>query len=215
MTNNISPTSSISDYVLEARALACVRGEKRLFSDLNLRVVSGVCLHIRGENGVGKTSLLRLLTGLAKPDSGEVFWSNQSITKEPLVYHRDLLFLGHRDALKEDLTALENVQMYAALDDVALSREKALAALWRFGLRGREHLPVNFLSAGQKRRVLMARMLTREAKLWILDEPFNALDVGAVHELQNLIAEQLDHGGLVVLTSHQEVRLPNLQVLDL
>lgn len=215
MTNDISPTSNRSDYVLEARGLTCVRGEKQLFSGLNLRVSSGYCLHVRGENGVGKTSLLRLLTGLAKPESGEVLWGNQQISSNLIGFHRDLLFLGHRDALKEDLTALENLQMYAALDAVVLTQEKALAALWRFGLRGREYLPVSFLSAGQKRRVLMARMLTRQAALWILDEPFNALDVKAVHELENLIAEQVLNGGLVVLTSHQEVNISNVQVLDL
>ncbi len=215
MTANISNTSSKSSLVLEARGLCCVRGERQLFSGLNLRITSGDCLHVRGENGVGKTSLLRLLTGLSKPESGEVLWGDQSISVDSVAYHRELLFLGHRDALKEDLTALENLQMYAALDDVSLPQEKALAALWRFGLRGRENLPVNYLSAGQKRRVLMARMLTRQAKLWILDEPFNALDTQAVHELQNLIVEHLSVGGLVVLTSHQEVNISNVQVLEL
>jgi len=215
MTANISTISSKSTLVLEGRGLCCVRGERQLFADLNVRVLSGNCLHVRGENGVGKTSLLRLLTGLSKPESGEVLWGDHSISIDPLAYHRELLFLGHRDALKEDLTALENLQMYAALDDVSLAQESALAALWRFGLRGRENLSVNCLSAGQKRRVLMARMLTRQAKLWILDEPFNALDVQAVHELQNLIAEHISGGGLVVLTSHQEVSIPNVQVLEL
>jgi heme exporter protein A len=215
MTNNNSLTSGNSTHVLEARALTCVRGDKQLFSGLSLKALPGSCLHIRGENGVGKTSLLRLLTGLAKPDMGEVFWDGVSISADPLAYHKDLLFMGHREALKEDLTALENLQIYAALDAVVLPEEKALAALWRFGLRGREHLPISFLSAGQKRRILMARMLTRQAKLWILDEPFNALDVNAVRELEGLISEQLASGGAVVLTSHQEVRLPNLQALDL
>jgi heme exporter protein A len=200
---------------LEARGLACIRGERQLFSRLNLAVSGGECLHVRGENGVGKTSLLRLLTGLSKPESGEVLWNGLAISAEPTYYHRDLLFLGHRDALKEDLTALENLQLYAALDDIRLPEDKALAALWRFGLRGREHLPVNCLSAGQKRRVLMARMLTRQAKLWILDEPFNALDIQAVQALQGLIAEHIEQGGLVVLTSHQEVNLPQVRVLDL
>ena len=215
MTDTFSPISSKSELVLQARELSCVRGERQLFSNLNLRVVSGNCLHVRGENGVGKTSLLRLLTGLSKPEVGQVLWDEQSIAIDPLSYHRELLFLGHRDALKEDLTDLENLLMYAALDNMPLSTEKALSALWRFGLRGREHLPVNCLSAGQKRRVLMARMSTRGASLWILDEPFNALDINAVQELQNLMVEHLDQGGLVVFTSHQEVKLPNLQVLDL
>ena len=215
MTVNISSSSSNSALTLEARALACVRGERRLFEGLNLTVSGGECLHVRGENGVGKTSLLRLLTGLSKPEAGEILWGGLSINKDAIDYHRELLFLGHRDALKEDLTALENLQLYAALDDIDLSDEKALSSLWRFGLRGREYLPVSCLSAGQKRRVLMARMLTRQARLWILDEPFNALDIYAVQALQELIGEHIDHGGLVVLTSHQEVMLPHVRVLDL
>jgi len=215
MTATISQTPHTSDYVLQARALSCVRGERLLFSDLDLLVRAGECLHVRGENGVGKTSLLRILTGLSKPESGEILWKQQAIAAESTQYHRELLFLGHRDALKEDLTALENLEMYAAIDDVALSQEQVLSSLWRFGLRGREHLPVSCLSAGQKRRVLMARMLTRQAKLWILDEPFNALDINAVHALQALIAEHLEHGGLVVLTSHQNIDIPNMKVLEL
>ena len=215
MTVETLSSSSKPHFMLEARMLCCVRGERRLFQDLNLTVTSGECLHVRGENGVGKTSLLRLLTGLATPESGEILWNGQSISRDVSSFHRGLLFLGHRDALKEDLTALENLELYAALDDIHLPGDKALAALWRFGLRGREHLPVNCLSAGQKRRVLMARMLTRQAKLWILDEPFNALDIDAVKALQGLIAEHVEEGGLVILTSHQEVSLAHVRVLDL
>ncbi|MBU3540038.1 cytochrome c biogenesis heme-transporting ATPase CcmA [Polynucleobacter sp. UB-Tiil-W10] len=215
MTANTFFSSSKPHLKLEAHALCCVRGERRLFQDLNLTVSAGECLHVRGENGVGKTSLLRLLTGLSKPEAGEIAWGGQSIAIDTSAYHSALLFLGHRDALKEDLTALENLQLYAALDGVELSDEKALSALWRFGLRGREYLPVNCLSAGQKRRVLMARMLTRQAKLWILDEPFNALDIHAMQALQGLISEHLEQGGLVVFTSHQEVSLPQMKVLDL
>jgi heme exporter protein A len=215
MTATISATSSKSNFVLQARALSCVRGERELFNQLDLEVKSGECLHVRGANGVGKTSLLRILTGLSKPESGDVLWNHHSIKEDPRQYHRELLFLGHRDALKEDLTALENLQMYAALDDISITSEQALAALWQFGLRGREELPVHYLSAGQKRRVLMARMAIRQAKLWILDEPFNALDVDAVQALQNLIAEHLHGGGLVILTSHQEIHLPHVRVLEL
>ena len=215
MTIDTHSSSNTPHLTLEARALTCIRGERQLFQNLNLSVTAGECLHVRGENGVGKTSLLRLLTGLSKPEAGEVLWNHQSIAKDPSTYHRELLFLGHRDALKEDLTALENLQLYAVLDDIHLPGDKALAALWRFGLRGREDLPVQYLSAGQKRRVLMARMASRQAKLWILDEPLNALDFNAAHELQNLMIEHLYHGGLIVFTSHQEVKLPNLQVLDL
>ena len=211
--NSSFPASSAS--VLEARALTCIRGERELFSGLDLQVFAGQCLHIRGENGVGKTSLLRLLTGLTSPESGEVLWSRHSIKEEASEYHNKLLFLGHRDALKEDLSAIENLRLYAAIDGITLSEQDAFASLWRFGLKGREDLPVNCLSAGQKKRVLMARMLMRGAQVWILDEPFNALDTHAVLELQGLIAEHLESGGLAVLTSHQPLAIPGLRVLDL
>ena len=201
--------------ILEARAITCVRGERELFSGLNLQVFAGECLHIRGENGVGKTSLLRLLTGLSPPDKGQILWDGKSIKEDARSYRRKLLFLGHRDALKEDLTAIENLRMYAAIDGVALSEEDAFKSLRRFGLRGREDLPVNFLSAGQKKRVLMARMVSRNAQIWILDEPFNALDVRAVQELQEVISEHLASNGSVVLTSHQPLSMVNLRALDL
>lgn len=215
MTAINSSFSASSPAALEARAISCVRGERELFSGLHLQVFAGQCLHIRGENGVGKTSLLRLLTGLASPDSGEVLWNSHPIKKEASEYHSKLLFLGHRDALKEDLSAIENLRMYTAIDGIALSEQDAFSALWRFGLKGREDLPVNCLSAGQKKRVLMARMVTRRAQVWILDEPFNALDSHAAQELQGLIAEHLEGNGLVLLTSHQPLAIPGLRVLDL
>lgn len=215
MTAINSSFSASLPAALEARAISCVRGERELFSGLHLQVFAGQCLHIRGENGVGKTSLLRLLTGLASPDSGEVLWNGHPIKKEASEYHSKLLFLGHRDALKEDLCAIENLRMYTAIDGIALSEQDAFSALWRFGLKGREDLPVNYLSAGQKKRVLMARMVTRRAQVWILDEPFNALDSHAAQELQGLIAEHLDGNGLVLLTSHQPLAIPGLRVLDL
>ena len=204
-----------STPLLEARDLTCIRGQRALFEGLSFGISSGECLHVSGENGVGKTSLLRLLSGLSRPEMGEVLWGGKSIVSDSASYRHQLLYMGHRDALKEDLTSLENLEMYAVLDDVALSQENALATLWRFGLRGREDLPVSCLSAGQKRRVLMARMITRQAKIWILDEPFNALDSNAVQILQKLIEEHIDAGGIVILTSHQALVIEGLRVLKL
>ena len=212
-TNSSFPASATA--VLEVRQITCVRGDRALFSGLDLQLFAGQCLHIRGENGVGKTSLLRLLTGLASPESGEVLWCGYPIKEQASEYHSKLLFLGHRDALKEDLSAIENLRMYAAIDGIALSEQDAFASLWRFGLKGREDLPVNCLSAGQKKRILMARMLTRRAQVWIVDEPFNALDTHAVGELQDLIVEHLQGNGLVALTSHQPLAISGLRVLDL
>ena len=217
MTTHISePTHlSLNPSSLRANALTCVRGERTLFTGLNLEVSAGEWLHVRGENGIGKTSLLRLLSGLTKPAAGEIFWNEQLISVDPSEYHRNLLFLGHRDSLKEDLTALENLSISTTLDGITVSEEEILLALHRFGLRGREDLPVNCLSAGQKRRVLLARLLLRQAKLWILDEPFNALDVRAVEMLSELILEHIASGGMAIMTSHQEIPMPNGRVVQL
>jgi len=217
MTTHISepPHLSLNPSSLRANALTCVRGERTLFTGLDLEVSAGEWLHVRGENGIGKTSLLRLLSGLTKPAAGEIFWNEQLISADPSEYHRNLLFLGHRDSLKEDLTALENLSIATALDGITVSEEEILLALHRFGLRGREDLPVNCLSAGQKRRVLLARLLLRQAKLWILDEPFNALDVRAVEMLSELILEHIASGGMAIMTSHQEIPMPNGRVVQL
>ena len=215
-THNSEPTNlSLNPSSLRANALTCVRGERTLFTGLDLEVSAGQWLHVRGENGIGKTSLLRLLSGLTKPAAGEIFWNEQLISVDPSEYHRNLLFLGHRDSLKEDLTALENLSISTTLDGITVSEEEILLALHRFGLRGREDLPVNCLSAGQKRRVLLARLLLRQAKLWILDEPFNALDVRAVEMLSELILEHIASGGIAIMTSHQEIPMPNGRVVQL
>ena len=213
--NSEPPNLSLNPSSLRANALTCVRGERTLFTGLDLEVSAGEWLHVRGENGIGKTSLLRLLSGLTKPAAGEIFWNEQLISADPSEYHRNLLFLGHRDSLKEDLTALENLSIATALDGIAVTEDEILLALHRFGLRGREDLPVNCLSAGQKRRVLLARLLLRQAKLWILDEPFNALDVRAVEMLSELILEHIASGGMAIMTSHQDIPMPNGRVVQL
>ncbi|MES2948250.1 MAG: cytochrome c biogenesis heme-transporting ATPase CcmA [Pseudomonadota bacterium] len=201
--------------MLSAHGLGCVRGERRLFAHLDLAVDAGQWLHVRGENGAGKTSLLRLLAGLAHPAEGEVRWCGLPIQDADSPYRRDLLFFGHHGALKEDLSALENLSFAAAMDGAALPETQALAALYRVGLRGREDLPIRVLSAGQKRRVMLARLATRNARLWVLDEPFTALDVKAVDLLATLINEHLAQGGMAVLTSHQTMPIPGGQVVQL
>jgi heme exporter protein A len=201
--------------MLSAHGLACVRGDRRLFSGLDLTVAAGEWLHVRGENGAGKTSLLRLLAGLAQPDAGEIRWCGQKIGTADEEYRQNLLFFGHHGALKEDLTALENLEFAAAMDGEALSMEDALRALQQFGLKGREQLPVRVLSAGQKRRVMLVRLATRKAKLWVLDEPFTALDVKAVDLLSNLISAHVTAGGMAVLTSHQAMPIPGGRVVQL
>lgn len=199
--------------MLSATNLSCVRGDRSLFTGVGFEVGPGEWLHVRGANGCGKTSLLRLLAGLSKPAQGEIRWRGQPANDD--AYRGDLLFLGHHAAVKEDLTALENLQLASSLDGEALPREEAIAALRRFGLQGREDLPVRFLSAGQKRRVLLARLVARKAKLWVLDEPFTALDTRAVEFLGTLIGEHLAAGGTAVVTSHQAIPIAGGKGLDL
>ena len=159
--------------MLNVSGLACSRGERRLFTDVGFSLEAGEWLHVQGENGSGKTSLIRLLVGLSPADAGAILWRDE---RAPSVeFRRDLIYLGHHAAVKEDLTPLENLRLAAALDGIAIDERAAMAALIRLGLRGREELPVRVLSAGQKRRVLLARLLTRPAVLWVLDEAFNAL----------------------------------------
>jgi heme exporter protein A len=201
--------------MLTATGLSCIRGERRLFAGLDLAVGPGEWLHVQGENGAGKTSLLRILASLSPPDEGEIRWCGEPVKALAEDYHRALLFLGHHGAVKEDLTPLENLTLAAQLDGTVLDEITALQALARFGLRGREDLAVRFLSAGQKRRVLLARLAVRKAALWILDEPFTALDVKAVDMLSGLIAEHVAGGGMAILTSHQSMPLPNGKVLKI
>jgi heme exporter protein A len=201
--------------MLTATGLSCIRGERRLFAGLDLAVGPGEWLHVQGENGAGKTSLLRILASLSPPAEGEIRWCGKPIGELAEDYRRALLFLGHHGAVKEELTPFENLMLAAQLDGSTLDEAAALKALARFGLRGREDLAVRFLSAGQKRRVLLARLAVRQAALWILDEPFTALDVKAVEMLSGLIEEHIAGGGMVILTSHQSMPLPNGRVLKI
>lgn len=199
--------------MLTATGLSCVRGERCLFTELDLAVGPGEWLHVQGENGTGKTSLLRILAGLSPPAAGEIRWNGEPTRTLAEDFRKELLFLGHHGAVKEELTPFENLSLAAQLDGTALDEAVALKALARFGLRGREDLAVRFLSAGQKRRVLLARLAVRKATLWILDEPFTALDVKAVDMLSGLIVEHVTSGGIAILTSHQTIPLPNGKTL--
>jgi heme exporter protein A len=187
--------------MLSAHQLSCARGDRTLFSGVSFSLGEREWLHVKGSNGAGKTTLLRALVGLAPQQEGTIVWRGEPAPSD--AFRRELLYLGHHAAVKEELTPLENLRQAAAVDGLALSERDALAALIRMGLRGREALPVRVLSAGQKRRVLLARLLTRPAKLWVMDEAFNALDVAAVQLLGELVQAHLDNGGLAVLTSHQ------------
>lgn len=193
--------------MLEASNLECVRGERSLFSKLSFRLDGGEMLDLQGENGSGKTSLLRMLCGLLSPVDGEIRWRGELIGKLGEDYRRELCYLGHLNAIKEELTPLENLLASARLAGELLDEVAALEALEVVGLAGREDLACRYLSQGQKRRVALARLVNERRALWILDEPYVALDAAAVALVAGLIGTHLQRGGLAVLTTHQAVEV--------
>lgn len=191
--------------MLEASNLECIRGERSLFAGVGFRLAAGEMLYLQGANGSGKTSLMRILCGLAHPAAGEVRWRGEPIGKLGEDYRRELCYLGHHNAIKEELTPLENLLAAAHLADEDLDEGAALDALELVGLAEREELACRYLSQGQKRRVALARLVNERRALWILDEPYVALDTAAVALVASLIGAHLQRGGLVVLTTHQAV----------
>jgi len=186
--------------------LSCHRGERRLFSGVCFQLKAGTCLHLEGDNGVGKTSLLRQISGLSPVSAGQVDWCGQPIADNES-FRAQRIYLGHNLALKDDLSAMENLQFDAAIEGQAVDPDKVLGALKSLGLKGREHLPVRVLSQGQKRRAALARLLTRQASLWILDEPVVALDMPAQAAVAGVLKAHLEKGGTVLFTSHQPLTM--------
>lgn len=197
---------------LDVKDLACERGDHRLFSGLNFSLASGELMQVQGENGSGKTTLLRTLCGFVQPVQGKVLWNGQNINEWDDSFHSEMCYLGHLNAIKDELNALENLQMSAGLAGYSVSEKQAVDVLRRMGLRRREHLPVKVLSQGQRRRVALARLLIGDAALWILDEPLTALDVGAVSLMQELIGEHLSKGGMAIFTTHQPLQVAGVTI---
>lgn len=183
-------------------ALACRRGDRVLFRGVNLEVRAGGAIWLRGRNGRGKTSLLRLACGLAVPESGSVLWGGASLRRAS-GYAQHRLYIGHANALKEDLTVKESLRFLAHLHGRAHDEPSIDAALARMGMVSRRDAPVRTLSQGQRRRAALARLaLERHAALWILDEPYDALDVDGIACVNDLLHEHLARRGSVLLTSH-------------
>jgi heme exporter protein A len=201
--------------MLEVSNLACSRGDHRLFTGLSFSLSAGQIMQVHGANGSGKTSLLRALCGFLMPDEGQISWCGQSTRELDEEYLADMLYLGHLNSIKDELSALENLRISAGLSGVVLEEKEAMGILRRMGLRGREMLPTKVLSQGQRRRVALARLLVNDAKLWILDEPLAALDVGAVGLVQELIAEHLAKQGMVIFTTHQPLQVDGIEMRSL
>jgi heme exporter protein A len=190
--------------MLEARALTCKRGDATLFSDLSFALPEGNALLVRGANGSGKTSLLRILAGLATAHAGELSW--QGATLKPLHpgFRAQTVYLGHQAPLKDDLSVIENLEFALRLDGVAVDREQLLVALNEVGLASRRMLPARQLSQGQRRRIGLARLKLNRRKLWLLDEPLTALDAAGMSLFQERLDAHLAAGGLAVVSTHQD-----------
>lgn len=192
---------------LDVDKLQCTRGERELFSNVSFTLEKGQLMMLEGRNGSGKTTLLRTLCGLYLPDEGEVLWDGLSIKKQDEIFRQELLYLGHLNAIKADMTVLENLRFNTLLAGESVTDDELMDALDTIGLYAFEDFPSSQLSQGQKRRVALARLLVSKATLWVLDEPFVALDIVAIELLQAIIANHVEKGGMVILTTHQEVPL--------
>lgn len=202
--------------MLEVRNLFCERDERVLFAELNFSLAAGEIIQIEGQNGSGKTTLLRILCGLSSAYEGNVHWRGRPVADISTDYFRSLLYVGHYSGVKAALTAEENLQWMCTLQP-ALNKGSINEALSKVGLYGFEDVPCFTLSAGQQRRVGLARLYMSTAPLWILDEPFTALDKQGVAEKELLIAEHTRNGGSVVLTTHHNLEIPgkNVRLINL
>jgi heme exporter protein A len=197
-----------SPMLLDVHNLSCVREDRTLFEHLSFSVSPGDLLQIEGPNGVGKTSLLRLITGLSQPFAGEVCWQGENIRHCRDEYHANLLYLGHQPGVKGGLTPLENLSFYQKLHQGSAAKVDPWQILAQVGLAGFEDYPSAQLSAGQQRRVALARLwLCDKPALWVLDEPFTAIDKQGVKVLEQLMLRHGERGGMVILTTHQEMSL--------
>ncbi len=203
MMDNVTPNSGLSTVDLE-----CIRGDRVLFSHLNIEIPPGKILQIEGRNGCGKTSLLRLLCGLMMPSEGSILWNGTDITEDRSEYYADAAYLGHHNGIKGELTALENLHFAQSLS-ASVSDRDLFEILARLSLRGFEDIPCRHLSAGQNRRVALARLLATEAAVWILDEPFTALDRKGIKLVEDIFESHVANGGIIILTTHHPLKTDN------
>ncbi len=198
--------------MLTVQDLTVYRSDKQLFNQLTFELRPGDIVQISGRNGAGKTTLLRTIAGLNPADSGYVSWQGQSLNHCRDSYYRDMIFLGHVIGLKRELSAIENLTFYQTMQNMGTDIEAVFAALAKVGLAGREDLPIGQLSAGQQRRVALARLWLSQQTLWVLDEPFTSIDKQGIRVLEALFEHHAKQGGMIVLTSHQDALLAHTQL---
>ena len=205
----------ISDpALLSVTNLSCIRDDRPLFSQLDFELRGGQVLLIEGPNGCGKTSLLRILSGIRRQDSGQVMWCQQEINKLGAEYREQLAYVGHHNGIKELLTVRENLQVAQAMGRA--SGTSLDDALQQVGLLKRDDVMSQGLSAGQRRRLALARLLVTDCRLWVLDEPFTALDKKGILMVGELMLQHIrQRDGMVVMTSHHELDLPDGDIVRL
>jgi heme exporter protein A len=201
--------------VFSGDALACVRGERLVFASLSFSLAEGQALILLGPNGSGKSSLLRLLAGLLKPAAGRLLWDSRPVGEDREAHAARLHFVGHQDAVKPVLSVEENLSFWARLHDPRAAVAATRTALERLGLWQLREVPGKLLSAGQKRRLNLARLIAAPARLWLLDEPTQGLDRWSVNTLETLCGEHRSAGGMIILSTHTEVGLPGAGELHL
>jgi heme exporter protein A len=207
-------TQSPAGDLINAQQLFCERDDRVLFSGLEFSLSRGQVLQIKGSNGTGKTTLLRIICGLNQGYEGELNWQGEPMAAQLESFYADLLYIGHRVGVNKVLTPLENLRWSSSLQG-PVSEEQLYQALAEVGLRGFEESPCGSLSAGQQQRVALARLLLSPATVWALDEPFTTLDVSGVALLEKLLAEHAGRGGAVLVTTHHALQVPDLKVLNL
>jgi heme exporter protein A len=202
-TANTPQDDPVASPFLEAKCLTLWRGERRLFENLSFSLSAGDLMHLKGPNGCGKTSLLRVICGLTLPEDGEVLWEGEKVLSSRVDFHAAMSYVGHRESLKAELSAEENL-----LHDLGLRRNLEAHtirdALSKVQLQNAMTIPSHSLSAGQKRRVSLARCLASKSRLWVLDEPYTNLDIAGRTLVDEMMTEHLEQSGIVLLVAHQD-----------
>lgn len=201
--------------VFAGTELTCLRGDRLVFTGLDFRIEPGEALVLLGPNGSGKSSLLRVMAGLLKPLRGRLSWDGVPVTEDPDGHRSRIHYVGHLDAVKPVLSAVENLAFWATLGGASDPRASAQAALARLGVPHIANVPGRYLSAGQKRRLNLARVLAAPAALWLLDEPTVALDRAAIALFEEIIAEHRAGGGMVAVSTHVDIAMPGARELHL
>lgn len=206
-------------HTLSARNLSCERGRGSLFKQVSFSLASGQAMIVTGANGAGKTSLLKIITGLSRASEGQVSWDGKDIHQQPETYQKQLLYVGHRAAVKAELTVRENLELIMRLRSSQLQATEMTMDLVELaeiiGLRRRLSVPSGRLSAGQQRRVALARLFISHEKCWILDEPLTALDVSFIEVIEKRIAEHLNNAGILMLTTHRGIQIDDAKITTL